>query len=173
MKGSTEEAICIPAPEALIDSLFKLYGATYCVLCHIEYRSAGLANSSSCRCVARRLHVSWQRQQWVQHTPKAHRRPPSALFFQYCNFISCSPDIPNLRYLSHPHGLEEAHVVLWLGPDQLAEVEDFFLTFSADSWTDWTPLEVSKTKALGGEEDQTTAFLNGDKENHSSLRSLG
>ena len=27
------------------------------------------------RCVARRLHASWQRQQRVRHTPKARRRP--------------------------------------------------------------------------------------------------
>ena len=79
----------------------------------------------------------------------------------------------NLGSLPPPHGLEEAHVVHQLGPDQLGEVQDPFLTFSRASRTGWTPLEDSKTKALGGEEDQTTPFLNGDKENRSSLRSLG
>ena len=79
----------------------------------------------------------------------------------------------NLGSLAHPHGLKEAHVVHRLGPDQLGEVKDPFLTFWKASRTGWTPFEAPKTKALGGEEDQTTPFLNGDKENRSSLRSLG
>ena len=79
----------------------------------------------------------------------------------------------NLGSLPPPHGLEEAHVVHQLGPDQLGEVQDPFTTFCRTSRPDWTPFGAAKTKALGGEEDQTTAFLNGDKENRSSLRSLG
>ena len=79
----------------------------------------------------------------------------------------------NLGSLAHPHGLEEAHVVHRLGPDQLGEVKDPFMTFCTASRTGWTPFEAPKTKALGGEEEQTTPFLNRDKENRNSLRSLG
>ena len=39
----------------------------------------------------------------------------------------------NLGSLAHPHGLEEAHVVHRLGPDQLGEVKDPFTTFSPAS----------------------------------------
>ena len=85
----------------------------------------------------------------------------------------CSPYMLNLGFLSPPHGPEEANVVHRLGPDQPEEVQDPFMTYSTPIGTDWTPLEVSKTKVLGGEEEQTTPFLNGDKENRSSLRSLG
>ena len=79
----------------------------------------------------------------------------------------------NLGSLDHHHGLKEAHVVHRLGPDQLGEVKDPFMTFCTASRTGWTPFEAPKTKALGGEEEQTTPFLNRDKENRSSLRSLG
>ena len=37
-----------------------------------------------------------------------------------------SPYMLNLGFLPSPHGLEEAHVVHRLGPDQLGEVEDPF-----------------------------------------------
>ena len=74
------------------------------------------------RCVACRLHASRQRQQRVRHTPKARRRPSTKLDLIICHFISCSPYIPNLRSLSHPHGLEEAPVVHRPGPSQLPDL---------------------------------------------------
>ena len=79
----------------------------------------------------------------------------------------------NLGSLPPPHGLEEAHVVHQLGPDQLGEVQDPFKTFSHASQTDWTPFGAATTKALGGVVVETTAIFNRDKENRSSLRSLG
>ena len=81
--------------------------------------------------------------------------------------------IQDFKTLRPPHGLEEAHVVHRLGPDQLGEVQDHFTTFSHASRTDWTPFGAAKTKALGGVVVQTTPIFNRDKENRSSLRSLG
>ena len=66
----------------------------------------------------------------------------------------------NLGSLPPPHGLEEAHVVHRLGPDQLGEVQDPFMTFCRPSQTDWTPFGTAKTKALGGDVAETTVFLN-------------
>ena len=66
----------------------------------------------------------------------------------------------NLGSLPPTHGLEEAHVVHRLGPDQLGEVQDTFTTFSHASRTDWTPFGAAKTKALGGDVAETTGFLN-------------
>ena len=66
----------------------------------------------------------------------------------------------NLGSLPPTHGLEEAHVVHRLGPDQLGEVQDPFTTFCHASRTDWTPFGAAKTKALGGVVEQTTAFFN-------------
>ena len=79
----------------------------------------------------------------------------------------------NLGSLPPPHGLEAAHVVHRLGPDQLGEVQDPFTTFCRTSRTDWTPFGAAKTKALGGVVEYTTAIFYRDKENRSSLRSLG
>ena len=66
----------------------------------------------------------------------------------------------NLGSLPPPHGLEEAHVVHRLGPDQLGEVQDPLKTFSQPPRTDWTPFGAAKTKALGGVVVQTTDFFN-------------
>ena len=74
------------------------------------------------RCVARQLHASQKRQQRVRHTPKARRRLSTKFDLIICHFMSCSPYIPNLGSLSHPHGLEEAPVVHRPGPSQLPDL---------------------------------------------------
>ena len=66
----------------------------------------------------------------------------------------------NLGSLPPTHGLEEAHVVHRLGPDQLGEVQDPLKTFSPPPRTDWTPFGPGKTKDLGGVVEQTTDFFN-------------